>query len=357
MTLDDNHFLRLAKADWPAVEVVQATIKKFWPLGLDAEGQIACGKGRAARPLNGHVDEEKVSWEFVLKGSPWELAAAKIGQARQLITFLLDALLANGWMAVTGMDISRSLNKRSAVMFRRCQPLANTTLRHACLSPLGKQHYQLINAPASLRRLVREEFKDLLMHEKITEHQAIWEMTLSGRRWWTLNPEQERESYIFIRNRMGRLLQALMDAGWHLVASFDVAREVQEDNDPKGGIHTWFVVYCGDISSSDMKQFAIKRIKKLWRSVDELNGRASSMEASTDGEEREQGKSDKSKRSPSAARSNRIASPVTVAGSVGKRETRRSRSGHNLLNGVEPFSSSSTRQKLTNAMKSNSAAA
>lgn len=242
MALDEHSILRLIDGTPQVVEVIKAMIDRLWTLGLEAEGCIGVGKNRQKLAPD---MEETISWEFVLKGSPWRAPASKIARSRQFITYLLDGLLAHGWTVVTGLDISRSRNKKSALLFQRCPPV--TKLPHACLSPLGKEQYQLINAPTSLRLLVKKEFGDMVLHEKLTENDSVYEILLTDRQWWVADPEHEKDSYIFARKRMGHLLQTLMDANWSVIASADVAQEILETDsvDVGEGIHSWFVIYCG----------------------------------------------------------------------------------------------------------------
>lgn len=356
--MDGHQLLRLAKANLHIVRVIKETIDKYWPSGLDAEGKIACG--RHHMPRLGEDELESVSWEFVLKGSPWEAPQTRIGQSRQLVTHILDAMLCNGWTAVTGLEISRSVNKKSALLFKRCSPRENS--RHACLSPLGKQKYQLINAPPSLHRLVREEFRDVLMHERQSDHQSVCEMTFSGRPWWVINPDQERDGYIFIRKRMGRLLESLAEAGWRLVASASVARLTHEDKDiVSGDIHSWFLLYSGAVSPdgepvTKAAEPRVARLRKEWS--DEQPSSRSRTELTTG-----DGHGQKGKRSTSAiprsingiTKQTRVISPPPAANGKpsARKEAQRSQSGNDILGGKDARQHPS-RFKLTNAMKSQS---
>jgi hypothetical protein len=251
VALDDHNILRLVNANPNMVNVVKATIDRFWQLGLEAEGQI--GHQSSKRQFD-QEDEQSISWEFVLKGSPWSASSTKVGHSRQFVTFLLDALLFQGWTVVTGLDISRTQNKKSALLFQRCPPVRN--LHHVCLSPLGKQRFQLINAPASLRQLVKDEFEDVLGNERLSEDESLYEIEFEGRSWWVTDPEAgfAQDSYIFVRNRMRKLLQSLMDSGWRVIASADVARQTQDDKDDVGqGIHSWFIIFCG-LNDADYRE-------------------------------------------------------------------------------------------------------
>lgn len=246
MALDDTNILRLVNTSPQVVDVVKTTIDAYWIFGLEAEGRISSGKSPKTSPKKAAAMEEPLSWEFVLKGSPWRASAAKIGRSRQFITYLLDALSAYGWTVVTGLDISRAQDKKSALLFQRCPPVRG--LHHVCLSPLGKQRIQLINAPGSLRHLVRREFANMVIHEKLSDDDTVYELIFDHRRSsWTADPEQDKDTYIYTRKRMGRLLDALMDGNWRVIASADVARQTRESDSSEDGegIHSWFLMFCG----------------------------------------------------------------------------------------------------------------
>src|SRR4051794_14914193 len=108
ISLDDHNILRLISTNMHVVDVVKSIIDRFWALGLEAEGRIGTTGRRRLSDLT--IQEQEtipVSWQFVLKGSPWQGPSAKVGRSRQFVTELLDVLLTHGWTVVTGLDISR----------------------------------------------------------------------------------------------------------------------------------------------------------------------------------------------------------------------------------------------------------
>jgi len=157
---------------------------------------------------------------------------------------------------VTGLDISRGLNSKSALLFESCAP--SVGLRHACISPLGKQNIQLCNGPNSLRRLISSEFQKILSCEKTLNNEDetgysdfTYEAKLAGFH-WDPHPEKDATEYVYTRRHMGGLLHRLMDAGWRVVVSADVGHH-QEDTDVGEGIHSWFLIFTGstpDVAAS-----------------------------------------------------------------------------------------------------------
>lgn len=268
--MDGTSVLRLVGIEPSTVSAVEEAIARFWDGGLvgkpymvdESDGTRAMANGRS-----GHDDDgvrlqyahhlEGVSVDFVLKGSPWLARLSKIGKTRQFVARLLDVLLSEGWTVVTGLDISRGLNSKSALMFESCAPSPN--LRHACISPLGKQSLQLVNGPASLRRLIQGEFQRIITAEKTFNDRdqgsggagfmdATFEAKLNGFH-WDPHPEKDATEYVYTRKQMGALLQRLMDAGWRVVVSADCGHH-QEDTDVGEGIHSWFLIFAGNATDA-----------------------------------------------------------------------------------------------------------
>lgn len=272
ITLDDMNLLRVVGATLQIADVVESVLRQHWPPGfLGPREMIDADPGSQTAPLASRSlsssasssSDASVSFEFKMKGTPWKAGAAEIGESRRLVTTILDALLAHGWTVVTGIDVSRALNSKSALLFQSCPPVKGGALTHVCLSPLSKQNLQLTNAPESLRKLVKEEFHDIMVHEKLSDDESQYEIGLNGFH-WDPDPNSVTDSYTFVRRRMGLLLQRLMDARWMVIASADVAHQQEATGGVGEGIHSWFLLYCGGSENDvDGKSAAVHHVLRV----------------------------------------------------------------------------------------------
>merc|ERR1712013_503225 len=68
---------------------------------------------------------------FTLSGYPWCCSGDPAIKSRQLISRISETMLAHGWALTQAIDISRSLDDKSVLLYTRAQ---NCTTKFACLA-------------------------------------------------------------------------------------------------------------------------------------------------------------------------------------------------------------------------------
>jgi len=187
-------------------------------------------------------EEDKYgSWEFKLKGTPWCTHGEEAIQSRRLISRVSEKLLEHGWALTNAIDITRSLNDKSVLLYTRAP---NYSARFACVALSDINRIRLLDFSTShtqeLKSMIERFYLPGVEKEKQRDD-FCYEMDLNGPP-WTYNSSFN----LHARSALMNVLKKANSLGWRLVASADVsAKYVRQDNGPDYPIdvHSWYFVY------------------------------------------------------------------------------------------------------------------
>lgn len=187
-------------------------------------------------------EEDKYgSWEFKLSGYPWCCSGDLAIRSRQLIARISETMLKHGWALTTAIDISRSLNDKSVLLYTRAQ---NYTTKFACIALSDVHRVRFLDFPPSdtsqLRSVLEREYLPGVAKQGQRDSHC-YELDLEGPPW-----TQNSSFNLHARSALLTVLAKADSLGWRLVASADVsAKYVHQENGPDYPIdvHTWYFVF------------------------------------------------------------------------------------------------------------------
>ncbi|KAK3754175.1 hypothetical protein QZH41_007957 [Actinostola sp. cb2023] len=168
ISLNNTDRLRLINAPQSMIPVVRQVITSVWMGGIQKE------------------QDYYGSWEFKLSGNPWWSVGNESVMARFLICKILEALQSQGWKVQTSVDISRSSQDKSILVFAPShQP---ESLPVMCLSFSDVDKIRLINAPQEFIGVCREIlmtkwYKGIAAEEQMKTSCTAHEFKLNGMPW------------------------------------------------------------------------------------------------------------------------------------------------------------------------------
>ena len=129
-------------------------------------------------------EEDKYgSWEFKLSGYPWCCSGDPAIKSRQLISRISETMLAHGWALTQAIDISRSLDDKSVLLYTRAQ---NCTTKFACLALSDVHRLRFLDFyPSDTQELVTVVEREYLpgVTAKFQRDATCYEMDLEGPPW------------------------------------------------------------------------------------------------------------------------------------------------------------------------------
>ena len=224
ISLNSTDRIRLIAAPPEVTQCVRNTIVSFWKKGIQKE------------------QDYYGSWDFKLKGTPWWADGTEAVQSRLLITKIVEALLARGWIVQIGIDMTSKDQDKSVLMFQRS---AVPPAPIFCLSLNETDKLRLINAPQNVIDMFRQvvESKWLFRIQQENPYDQSWEIKLNGNPWnYGINGHDGAHGRVLLCF----LLQAFAQLGWRHVLSADVsAKYVHQENGPDYPIdvHSWWFMY------------------------------------------------------------------------------------------------------------------
>ena len=129
-------------------------------------------------------EEEKYgSWEFKLADTPWWTSGFLAIQARQLISRISETMLSYGWALTTAIDISRSLNDKSVLLYTK-SPNYNTSF--SCIALSDVHRLRLVDFSSSHTEQLREVLERFYLPGVTQQGQrdsTCYEIDLNGSPW------------------------------------------------------------------------------------------------------------------------------------------------------------------------------
>ena len=150
-------------------------------------------------------EEEKYgSWEFKLSGNPWCCSGDQAIQSRQLISRISETMLAHGWALTTAIDITRSLNDKSVLLYARAQ---NYTTNFACIALSDIHRVRLLDFSPSHTQQLREVLERVYLpgvKDQGQRDNTCYEIDLNGPPWTqnsSFNLHARYILYLLFRNK------------------------------------------------------------------------------------------------------------------------------------------------------------
>ncbi|KAI0147016.1 hypothetical protein GGR57DRAFT_516633 [Xylariaceae sp. FL1272] len=170
-----------------------------------------------------------ISYEFQLHGLPWRPHGDESITSRRLVTRLLAALFAAGWVLEVSVDISRKGRDFDTLLFRQ-QDIITEAYDWFCLSFMGSNLIRLIDVPEE----TEDEFQRMLKHKRWLEDGLCWvpEFESRGHPWAAKGQEAMRARLLLLDIR-----QFLEAFGWTVYAS--IAHPIEDFHSRGGSMDTW----------------------------------------------------------------------------------------------------------------------
>eukprot|EP00092_Neocalanus_flemingeri_P024478 GFUD01026546.1.p1 GENE.GFUD01026546.1~~GFUD01026546.1.p1 ORF type:complete len:438 (+),score=109.53 GFUD01026546.1:178-1491(+) len=129
-------------------------------------------------------EEDKYgSWEFKLTGNPWCCSGDLAIRSRQLISRISETMLVHGWALTSAIDITRSLNDKSVLLYTRAQ---NFTTTFACIALSDVHRVRLLDFSPSHTEALREVLEQAYLPGVKSQGQrdnTCYEIDLNGPPW------------------------------------------------------------------------------------------------------------------------------------------------------------------------------
>ena len=205
-------------------QCVKETIVSVWQKGIQKE------------------EDHFGAWDFKLKGTPWWADGTEAVQSRLLITKIIEALLARGWIVQISVDITRKDHDKSVLLFKR------STVPPApifCLSLNETDKLRMINAPQnvvdSFRQVVQSKW--LFGIKREGPYDQSYEIKVNENPWsYGMTGHDGAHGRVLLMY----LLRAFAQLGWRQILSADVsAKFVHQDKGPDYplDVHSWWFKY------------------------------------------------------------------------------------------------------------------
>merc|ERR1712213_173309 len=181
------------------------------------------------------------SWEFKLKGNPWCCSGDKAIRSRRTISRISETMLEHGWALTNAIDITRSLNDKSVLLYTRTE---RKTRSFACIALSDIDRIRFLDFTPQHTRKLAAIFQEVYLpgvQDQFQRDNSCYEMNLNGPPW------TQNSSYnLHARSALIHVLKEANSLGWRLVASADVSSKyVTQENGPDYPIdvHSWYFVY------------------------------------------------------------------------------------------------------------------
>jgi len=208
VTMNEDDLLRFIQFSKEEIEGIRSVIATSWSNGIQNE-----------RDYHG-------SWEFKLRGYPWQAQGSEAVSSRLLICRVLGHLYERGWMLVSSVDVSKKAGDKDTLMFRRHGPAP--PLEFFAVSFNENDKLRLIGAPAEVLPAVRQMLGRAVQSE--TPKDGSMQFKLQGDPWIS-----EGSETITTRALVMNILQTIELHGFRMYATVNQSSKETEEMD------TWYV--------------------------------------------------------------------------------------------------------------------
>jgi len=168
------------------------------------------------------------SWEFQLKGLPWDWDGDEGISSRRLISRVSESMLRSGWGLSFALDVTLD---KSILLYCRCAPQPKA--KFACISLVNRfNKINLLDFSHEYRSSIRDALFDGYTLGFKSEHQidnSCYEICVNGIPW-----SENNERNIHLRAAMVSVLDMASSLGWRLATSANIVAE---------HTHNWYFVH------------------------------------------------------------------------------------------------------------------
>jgi hypothetical protein len=214
VTMNESDRLRFIQFSKEEVDALRNVIASAWPKGIQEE-----------RNYHG-------SWEFKLKGDPWDGQGGDAVPSRSLVCAVLAHLYQVGWVLVGAADASKKENDKDSLLFRRHGP--SPPLTFFAISFNEDDKLRLIQAPPEMIPSFRQMLGPLLQDEH--DKDGAWQFKLHSYPWCAEGAEA-----VSTRTLLLNILQTLETHGFRIYASIDQSSGSYDEKKTTSETDTWFV--------------------------------------------------------------------------------------------------------------------
>ena len=201
LSLDGSDRIRVMALSADSLPALRTAIEASWQYGIQSEGVYG------------------ISYEFKLRGQPWQGCGEQANDARRLIAGVFGFLLQQGWVLSVASDLSKLPDEKDTFYFKR-ETHPNPDAKLCAISFNMSDTIRVISGPPEVAQVVRGSIQDF-WHRGL-QRQGFYhgepEFKLRGNP-WTLGGIEAMQTRMFV----GQMIEALDRAGWQVYASIDIS--------------------------------------------------------------------------------------------------------------------------------------
>ena len=185
------------------VEPMKQIIRLHWSLGIQDEDL----------PNPGVL-------EVKLRGNPWWSTEEQSIMAKVLLQNIIATLRSYQWVYCCNVNLKSTADS----LFFRYDPNINPgeSAQFCTISLNRNDRLRVITAPENIVAMVRKVIQTTWVHGCIQDerdYHGSWEFKLSGNPWYSTKEESAMARYLVLR-----ILEAMLEQGWHNIAGIDISR-------------------------------------------------------------------------------------------------------------------------------------
>ena len=207
--LSSSDKLQIVNLPPQLVEPMKQIIRLYWSLGIQDEDL----------PNPGVL-------EVKLRGNPWWSTDEQSIMAKVLLQNIIATLRSYQWVYCCNVN----LNGKADSLIFCCDPNINPgeSAQFCTISLNRHDRLRVITAPENIVAMVKKVIQTTwgcIQNER--DYHGSWEFKLSGNPWYSSNKESAMARYLVLK-----ILEAMLEQGWHNIAGIDISRRPNDNNRP-----------------------------------------------------------------------------------------------------------------------------
>ena len=221
LSLHESDKIRVMALSADSLPALRTAIEASWQYGIQSEGVYG------------------ISYEFKLRGRPWQGSGEQANAARRLIAGVFGFLLQQGWVLNVASDLSKSPDEKDTFYFKR-ETHPNPGAHLCAISFNMSDTIRVISAPPEVAQVVRASIQNF-WHRGLQQESLYYgepEFKLHGNP-WTWKGTEAMQTRMFV----GQMIGALDRAGWQVYASIDIStgRFVNNNDSRRKFMDSWIL--------------------------------------------------------------------------------------------------------------------
>ena len=204
--LSSSNKLQIVNLPSQLVEPIKETIRSSWALGIQKETS---------------TNDVLI---VKLRGNPWRATEQQSVMAKVLLQNIIATLRCYQWVYYCNVNLRK---KADSLFFRHDSNTPQSQFVSFCTISLNQDNLlRLIDAPYRIVTMIRDVIKSTWLRGGIQDercHPRCREFMLSGDPWCSVNEESVMARYLVLK-----ILEAMLDQGWHNIVGIDTCRRDTE---------------------------------------------------------------------------------------------------------------------------------